>query len=453
MHAFLISALSFVVAIGVLITVHEFGHFWVARRLGVKVLRFSIGFGKPLWMHRSRRDQTEYAIAAIPLGGYVKMLDEHEGEVPQEDLPRAFNRQPVWKRSAIVVAGPLFNFLFAILAYWGVFVTGIEGTRPIVGQVTVGSIAAQGGLTKGDEIFTVGGQHTPTWDSASLALLDAAMEGVPVTLEVHRKGRDRAVRLDTTHSAKLLEGTFILQALGIQPYRPPIPAIIDRVVPGGAAERAGFKAGDKVTAAGGQPIDNWAQWVEFVRNRPDKTFTVTVERDGRSVDLRLTPGAVTQAGRTFGRIGAYGRIPADLLAGLRAEVRYGPVEALTQSVHKTVRMSALMLLMLGKMVVGQASIENISGPISIAQYAGESASIGLVPFITFLAVISISLGIINVLPVPLLDGGHLLYYVIELVKGSPVSETAQMVGQKMGILVLLALMGVAFYNDLMRLFG
>ncbi len=453
MNSVLVSVISFIVAIGVLITVHEFGHFWVARRLGVKVLKFSVGFGRPLWSRRGKVDGTEYVIAAIPLGGYVKMLDEHEGDVTPEERARAFNRQALWKRSAIVVAGPVANFLFAIVAYWLVFVSGVEGTRPVIGEVEPASIAATSGFLAEDEIVAVAGQATPTWDATTLALLDAAIEGGGTDVEVRRSGSLRLVRLELGSGTEVLEGKFILEAIGLSPWRPRIAPVIDRVLDGGAADAGGLRGGDRVLSADGEPMEDWGQWVEYVRARPGQRLSITVDRDGARLALTLEPERIEENGQPIGRIGAYPRVPPDLLEGMRAEVRYGPLEALGRSLAKTYRMSVLMLKMLGKMLVGQASIENISGPISIAQYAGQSASIGVVPFVLFLAVISISLGIINILPIPLLDGGHLLYYAVELIKGSPLSEAAQILGQKMGIVLLLLLMGLAFYNDLARLIG
>lgn len=453
MSSFMVSALSFLVAIGVLITVHEFGHFWVARRLGVKVLRFSVGFGKPLLKYRGRADDTEYVLAAIPLGGYVKMLDEHEGEVAEEELPRAFNRQPLMKRTAIVFAGPMFNFLFAIVAYALVYWGGIEGTRPVVGEVEPASIAALGGLQSGDELVAIDGRATPTWNSATMALLDGAMEGDVVRVEVLRGGVRRLLSIDLSQTANLLEGRFILETLGISPWRPRIPPVIDDVVPGEAADMAGLKAGDEILKADGVQIEEWAVWVKLVQAHPDKPLTVTIRRGGEVLDLTLKPRGTKKNDRVQGYIGAYVRMPEGLLEANRVVVRYGPVEAVGEALRKTYDMSLLMLRMLGKMVVGEASIENLSGPISIAQYAGQSASIGLVPFVLFLAVISVSLGVINLLPVPLLDGGHLFYYLIEFIKGSPLSESAQLVGQKIGIATLLLLMGLAFYNDLVRIFS
>lgn len=454
MPGFLSTILAFIVAIGVLVTVHEFGHFWVARRLGVKVLRFSVGFGRPLW-RREAADGTEYMLAAIPLGGYVKMLDEREGEVPAADLHRAFNRKPVASRIAIVAAGPVFNFLFAILAYWLIFIIGVTGLRPLVGQVLPGTPAAHAGLHGGDEIRVVEGRSTPTWDAARTALLKGSLGGGSIELEV--AGSDGATRLVALDLAGLpldLEGGDLLPGLGIEPWRPSIPAVIGEVVPGEPAEQAGLRPGDRILSADGRPIPDWNGWVEYVRAHPGTELEVTVERDGAELALTLKPASVAEGEREVGRIGAavdMSRAPD--LERYQAVQDYPPLEALGAAAVRTWDMTSLTLQVLGRLFTGRASLESVSGPITIAQYAGETARIGVVPFLAFLAVVSISLGILNLLPVPILDGGHLLYYLIELVKGSPLSEEAQQLGQRLGIVLLLGLMALAFYNDFSRLLG
>ncbi len=445
-------AAAFIAAIGVLVTVHEFGHFWVARRLGVKVLRFSVGFGKPLWQRRFGQDDTELVVAAIPLGGYVKMLDEHEGEVAQSEVHRAFNRQSLATRTAVVVAGPLFNFLFAILVYWMMFVAGVPGLRPVVGLVEADSHAAQAGMRTGDEILSVGNEQTPTWEAAVLALLDAGLsEQAVVDIQVRGEGgAERLLQARLGEDSRLLDKGGVLENFGIGLQQ--LPAVIDRVTEGGAAERAGMLAGDEVLAVDGVEISSWNQWVEYVRARPGQELRVRLSRDDGTADLVLVPELKREKGETFGFIGAAVRLPDQQSRDtMRVVVRHGVVDALPAALAKTADVTTLTLRTLWKMVTGKASVENLSGPVSIARYAGESASIGLVAFLGFLGIVSVSLGVLNLLPVPILDGGHLLYYLVEFIKGSPVSDTVQLAGQKIGIVLLLMLMSVALYNDILRL--
>lgn len=452
MSGILFSAGAFVLALGVLIAVHEFGHYWVARRAGVKVLRFSLGFGKPLWRHTYGADQTEFVLAAIPLGGYVKMLDEREGEVPPQDLSRAFNRKPLPHRMAVVVAGPAFNFLFAILAYWALFIHGVPGVKPMLDVPAPTGLAAQSGIEARDLLLAVDGKPTPTWDAAIMALLDGALDHKRMALDVESiDGRKRILYLDLTQAEGLLDRGDLLDALGLKPWRPVLPAVIDRVVADGAAAVAGLQPGDQILSADGQAIADWDAWVSYVQQRPEQSILIQIERDGAQQSLTLRPDRAEIDDGVIGRIGAYVRVPPELGAELRTETRYGPLAALQQSVVKTWDMSALTLRTLWKMLVGEASLDNISGPISIAQYAGQSASIGLGTFLSFLAIVSISLGVLNLLPVPVLDGGHLMYYLIELFKGSPVSERTEMLGQRIGIAVLFALMSIALFNDFARL--
>lgn len=453
MHTILISIIAFLVALGLLITVHEFGHFWVARRVGVKVLRFSIGFGPPLW-RRTGADGTEYVLAALPLGGYVKMLDEREGEVAPHELNRAFNRQSLPARMAVVSAGPIFNLLFAVLAYWLMFMLGVVGLKPVLGDIAQDTPAARAGLHPGDQVLAAEGRETPTWDALALALLDGAARDGVIRLRVQTTNND-------VHSLSLAVNTRdavgsqedFLKTLGLQPWQPSFPAIVDKIEPGGAAQQAGLRAGDRVLTVDGAAVKDWDHWVEWVRAHPGTRHSITVARGKQTLKIALQPESFHDTGGTIGRIGAYGRIPEGLYEGMRAEFHYGPFGALRAALQRTGDMSLLTLRMLGKMVMGQASVKNLSGPLSIAQYAGQSASSGPSSFLGFLAIISLSLAILNLLPIPVLDGGHLMYYLIELVKGSPVSERIQHLGQTVGVGLLLMLMVVAFYNDLTRLLG
>ncbi len=448
---------AFILTLAILITVHEFGHFWVARRLGVKVLRFSIGFGRPLWSWRLGKDQTEYVIALIPLGGYVKMLDEREGEgpIPESDLARAFNRQALWKRSAIIVAGPIFNLLFAVLAYWLVFMMGETGLRPIIGEVVPDSIAARAGFQAGDEFLMVGERPTRTWEEVIQALTAATLDRQDLSIQVRDPSQDIRNRFILRGDLKGIdESADIVADLGLKPYRVLLPPVIGELIPGEPADRAGLRVGDRILAIDDQAIESWQELVEQVRRRPEERLLVRIERPGAGLQtLELTPRATEHDGQRIGRIGAGIKERPDLMEAYRVHLAYGPIEALGLALTKTYETSALLLRALGQMLIGEGSLKHLSGPIGIAETAGRTAAYGLDAFIKFLAVISISLGVLNLLPIPLLDGGHLLFNLIEWIKGSPLSEEAMLRGQRIGILLLAALMTLAFYVDLSRLLG
>ncbi|MCB1737886.1 MAG: RIP metalloprotease RseP, partial [Gammaproteobacteria bacterium] len=405
--------LSFILAIGVLVTVHEFGHYWVARKVGVKVLRFSVGFGKPLWTYVGGQDRTEYVIAAVPLGGYVKMLDEREGDVASEEVDRAFNRQSLAKRSAVVVAGPLANFLFAIVAYWMMLMIGVTGSVPLLGDIKPGSVAAQAGLHAGDRIVQVAGREVQTWSDAMLAMVDEGISDDRLSLNVIDADgfeQQRVIPLGTDIDVTSTAG--LLEQLGIERAQPKVAARIRVVDPDSSAMAAGLLAGDLIVQVDDQPVADWGDLVRFVRQRPGIGFDMVVERGGDRVVMHMVPKAVDSDGQTIGQIGVRPDIPDDYLDRFRTDVRYGPVDAFGRAIDKTWDGTVLLLRVLGQLVIGEASLRNVSGPISIAEYAGVSASLGAGYFLSFLAMVSISLGVLNLLPVPVLDGGHLLYYLM-----------------------------------------
>ena len=443
----------FIVAIGVLITFHEFGHFWVARRLGVRVIRFAIGFGPPLWRWQRSPEDTEFVVCALPLGGYVKMVDEREGEVRPEDLPYAFNRQSLARRFAIVAAGPLFNLLLAVLLYWVVLVTGETGLKPIVGEVPPDTLAAAARFEPGDEILAVEGERTPTWSLVISKLTAAMLEKRKLRIEVRRPGGDREIRILEIPPELAENPNRLGEKLGLKPWRPPIPPVIATVQPGSPADQAGLRAEDRIAAVDGRPIDDWRELVEAVRRHPGKPLTLTVERSGRSLEVTVIPETVPGPdGKPVGRIGAGVKIPTEAFERLKVTYRLGPLEAIPAAVGKTFEYAWLTLKMIGKMLVGQASVKNLSGPISIAQYAGQSAALGMDAFLKFIAIVSISLGVLNLLPIPVLDGGHLMFYLIEAVRGRPLSDEAMAMAQQIGLAILLALMTLAIFLDIQRLF-
>jgi regulator of sigma E protease len=453
----LISVVTFIVAIGVLVAVHEFGHFWVARKLGIRVLRFSIGFGKPLYRRVLGKDPVEFVIAAVPLGGYVKLLDEREGNVAEHELPRAFNRQPVWKRIATLLAGPAMNLLFAIALYWVLFTAGVPAVKPVVGEVTPDSIAARAGLRFEDQILKVGGRPTATWEAATLAILEDLTDNGTINLQVQGvDGSERNVSLAAgDRSRQLTQPEALLPGLGFDYWRSRVKPIVSEVSSGTAAERAGLKVGDEIIAIDGQPIQYFQQLVNQVRPNPGRTITLQVRRDGSVRDMRVTIGEDTEAGQKIGRIGIAPkndqRIPTGRTAeSLQTTQKYGVLDAAGHAAAKTWDTATFTLRIVGRIITGDVSLQAISGPIGIAETTGVAARLGWRPYLALVALISISLGVLNLLPIPILDGGQVVYQLAELVKGRPVSERAQLLGQQIGIAMLILMMTLAFYNDIAR---
>jgi len=445
------SLLFLIVTLAILVVVHEFGHFWVARRCGVKVLKFSVGFGKPLWS-RLGKDGTEYIVAAIPLGGYVKMVDEREGDVADEDLDKAFNRKPLRARVAIVAAGPIANLLFAVIAYWFIFVLGTSGLRPIIEEVTPNTPAAYAQFLSGDEVKAVNGRATSTWSSTYRALARVAETGGVADVTVNVGGVEVLRQLKVDHyDFSSSQSASLLQQLGIVPVRITLRPVIGTVVKNNAADKSGLIAGDIIVSVDDSPIESWRQFVAIIQSNPNTLLTVIVERDGENKNLLLTPSS---SENEVGKIGAGVDSRHSVISKeLQAVERYGWGEAVGKACYETWFFSIATLKSLAGMLTGEVSSKNIGGPITIAQFAGSSADRGLISFISFLAMISISLGLLNLLPIPILDGGHLALYLIEWLKGSPLSDKLQFQIQKVGIILLLMLMFLAFFNDLSRLFG
>jgi regulator of sigma E protease len=451
---FLNAAVSFIVALGVLIVVHEYGHYLVARLCNVRVLRFSVGFGRPIFTRRFGPDATEWSIAAVPFGGYVKMLDEREGPVSAAETHRAFNRQSVVRRCLIVAAGPAFNFLFAIAVYAALYMHGLPEARPVIAAPPAGSLAYSAGFIAGDTVRSIEGDAITTWQDLRWRVLQGALQREALRVEVSGAHGGIAMHvLDLREYPSADVESDTLERIGLRIFRPPLPPVIGRVVAGGAADRAGLRADDRVVQADGREIASWEQLVQSIRARPGEVLRLIVARGETRLSIDVLPEAASENGTRIGRIGAAPSIPASEADRIVVRVSYGPLDSLAKAAAKTWDISIFSLKMLGRMLLGEVSWKHLSGPVTIADYAGQSAQMGWLAYATFLALISISLGVLNLLPIPLLDGGHLMYYSIEIIKGSPVSERAMDLGQRVGLALLLVVMAFAFYNDLNRLFS
>ncbi|WP_324047343.1 sigma E protease regulator RseP [Aeromonas caviae] len=441
---------AFIVALGLLVAVHEFGHFWVARRCGVKVERFSIGFGKAIW-RRLGKDGTEYVLALIPLGGYVKMLDGRVDELKPGEEAQAFNHKSVWARMAIVAAGPMANFVFALFAFWLMFMIGVPSVKPVVGEVRPASIVAEAGILPGMEIVGVGGEETGDWESVTYALISHLGDD---SVQLKLKAANTSYAVDKT--LQLAGWKFDpdkespIGSLGIVPLGGKVLPVVEAVVPSSASEKAGLQIGDRIKGVDGDAITEWAQFVERVQQSPAQPLQVTVERGGSEMTLTLTPDGKKVKGQLVGFVGLSPQL-VPLPDEYRTLLQYGPLQALWHGVQKTWSLITLTFDMIGKLIGGIVSLDNLSGPISIAKGAGSSADYGLVYFLGFLALISVNLGIINLFPLPVLDGGHLVYFLIEAITGKPVSEKIQEVGFRIGAAILMLLMGIALFNDFARL--
>ena len=447
---------SFILALGVLVTIHEYGHFWVARRCGVKVLRFSVGFGKPIWS-RMGKDGTEYVIAAIPLGGYVKMLDEREGEVTPEEKGQAFNNKPVLQRIAIVAAGPVANFLLAILVYWWMFVLGVPSLKPVLGEIDPSSIAGRAGLIQGLEIRQIDEQSVGNWQEVNLAVIRRMGEDSKMRIEAYddETGRSDVYQLELKGWVVDPERPDALSTLGIRPWQPYFPAELGEVLPEGAAAASGLQANDKIIRIDGQEIADWQSLVRLVSASPDASKTFEIERMGQQLSIPVQIGSREQDGQKQGYLGVSSpQLPEaqrKQIESMRYRQQYGFVDGIGKGLEKTWDMTVLSFELMAKIFTGDVSPRNLSGPITIAQGAGAYASYGFVFFLGFLGMISVNLGIINLLPIPVLDGGHLMYYSFELVTGQPLSEKVQEMGYRVGMLLVLSLMVFSVLNDLSRL--
>ena len=455
---FLWYALWFLIAVGLLVTVHEFGHYWVARRLGFKVLRFSVGFGRPLLTHIGGADRIEYVLAALPLGGYVKLLDEREGPVPAADLARSFTRRPHWQRIVVLLAGPAFNILFAVLVLWGMlWASGTTEVKPVVGEVTAASVADVAGLRPGDEVRAINGSAVASERDLVFGLLDAMSSRGQITLRVRGvNGDTRAAVLsvpDPAERRRLTEPSELFRGLGFQPWTPSPPAVLGKIIPDGPAARAGLLAGDRIVAIDGVAMHDFRDLVAYINARPGVRVSIEVLRGGVARNVQLQVASDEVGGKRLGRIHVEPQTPGKYPDSMLVHTDLSATAALTRASAEAWNMTLLQARLFARMVEGRVSLKNLSGPLSIAEFAGESAEAGVAPFLGFLVLISLSLGFLNLLPIPLLDGGQIVFQLVEWLKGSPLSERTQAFGQQVGIALLIVLMGVALYNDIARQFS
>ena len=470
----MMTLIAFIITIGILVTIHEYGHFQVARWCNVKVLRFSIGFGKPLWKKTFGKDNTEFVLAAIPLGGFVKMLDERELKAEREikaeresaiengesiektdyseaELKRAFNRQNVWKRIAIVLAGPVANLLLAILLYWVLLMQGVTGMRPIVGEVANNSLAASAGFKTGETIQKVAGVAVKTWTDARWILLEQSLASKNVVLETLSENDDLSSHVLSFDGINSDPEIDILKKVGLEIMSPTLAPVFGEILPNSAAQKSNLQMNDKVLSIDNVNMQDWESVVNTVKENPNQSLQFKIARAQQILTIFATPEQISENGKKIGRLGASVKIDQDILDKLLIKVQYSPIEGLQKAVLKTWDTAIFSLKMLGRMLTGQVSIKGISGPVTIATFAGESANLGLSTFLSFLALVSISIGVLNLLPIPVLDGGHLMYYIVEIFKGSPVSDQTMLAGQKIGFVLLGLLMTIAIFNDFNRL--
>lgn len=452
----MLTILAFIFTLGILVTVHEYGHFQVAKWCGVKVLKFSIGFGKPLWSRKIGQDQTEFIIAAIPLGGYVKMLGEEqfsgEEESVNQDMSRALNRQSVGKRMAIVLAGPFANLLLAVILYWVLFMMGVVGMKPIVGKVPDNSPAAVASIGTGEMIQKINGKNVATWQDVRWILLNESLKKGRVEIQaINAKQETHLYQMDLSSLDYDDVENDILEKLGLTIYQPDIPARIGEIVKNSPADLASLSANDLVLAVNNRKISDWEGFVQEIRRYPGVPLDVLVQRGAKEMHFIVTPESVVENGKTAGRIGAALKITQSQLDEFFVTTHFSAIGAFAKAVEKTWDTAIFSLKMLGNMVLGNVSWKGMSGPVTIASYAGQSANMGIKVFIGFLALISISIGVLNLLPIPILDGGHFMYYMVEFFTGKPVSEAAVSVGQRLGFFILGCMMVLALYNDMNRL--